>query len=83
MLCDGEIVRRERVEAEAVPPVPDFYRRSRGERHAGFTVARFDRLRVLTTELKRLVAKGNPVCVRLAPRAVLSGERIVRILGWL
>jgi len=40
-------------------------------------------LRVLTTELKRLVAKGHPVCVRLAPRAALSGERLARVLGWL
>ena len=83
VIRDGEIIRREHVEPDVVPPGPDFYRRSRAERHANFTIARFDRLRVLTTELKRLVAKGNPACVRLAPRAVLSGERIVRILGWL
>ena len=83
VLRDGEIVRREHVEPDVVAPGPDFYRRSRAERHATFTIARFDRLRVLTTELKRLVAKGNPVCVRLAPRAVLSGERLVRMLGWL
>ena len=83
VLCGGEIVRRERAAKDAVPPVPDFYRRSRSERHAGFTIARFDRLRVLTTELKRLVAKGHSVCVRLAPRAALSGERLARILGWL
>jgi hypothetical protein len=63
--------------------VPRFYRRSRAERRVGFTIARFDRLRVLTTELKRLVAKGSPVCVRLAPRAALSGERLAGILGWL
>jgi DNA polymerase-3 subunit epsilon len=83
VLSDGEIVRHEFVAGDAIPPVPDGYRRTRGERHAGFTVARFDRLRVLTTELKRLVAKGNPVCVRLAPRAALPGERLARILGWL
>ena len=83
VLSDGEIVRRERAPDDGVPPVPERYRRSRSERHAGFTIARFDRLRVLTTELKRLVAKGSPVSVRLAPRATLAGERLVRILGWL
>lgn len=83
VLRDGEIIRREHVEPDVVPRGPDGYRRSRGERHATFTIARFDRLRVLTTELKRLVTKGNPVCVRLAPRAVLSGERLFRILGQL
>jgi DNA polymerase-3 subunit epsilon len=80
---DGEIVRREHAPQDALPPVPEFHSRSRPERHAGFTIARFDRLRVLTTELKRLLAKGSPVCVRLAPRAALSGERLARILAWL
>lgn len=83
VLRDGEIVRSESVEVDAVPPVPELYRRSRAERQTGFTIARFDRLRVLTTELKRLVAKGHPVCVRLAPRAALAGDRLVRVLGWL
>jgi DNA polymerase III subunit epsilon len=83
VLRDGEIVCCERAEPGAVPPAPDFYRRSRHDRHQSFTIARFDRLRVLTTELKRLVAKGNPVCVRLAPRAALSGERLAGLLGWL
>ena len=64
-------------------PVPDFYPRSHAARHQSFTITRFERLRVLTTELKPLVAKENPVCVRLAQRAALSGERLARLLGWL
>jgi len=83
VIRDGEIVRRERVDLDAVPPVPDGFRRRRAERHAGFTIARFDRLRVLTTELKRLVAEGDAVCVRLAPRAAFAGERLARVLEWL
>jgi DNA polymerase-3 subunit epsilon len=79
----GEIVRRARAPLDTAPPVHDGFRQSRAERHESFTIARFDRLRVLTTELKRLVAKGHPVCVRLAPRAALSGERLARILAWL
>jgi DNA polymerase-3 subunit epsilon len=81
VIRDGEIVHRERASLDAAPPPPDGFRRSRAERHASFTIARFDRLRVLTTELKRLVATGHAVCVRLAPRATLSGERLARILG--
>jgi DNA polymerase-3 subunit epsilon len=81
VIRDGEIVHRERAPLDASPPPPEGFRRSRAERHASFTIARFDRLRVLTTELKRLVAMGHAVCVRLAPRATLSGERLARILG--
>lgn len=65
------------------PPSPRFSARRRAERHAGFDVARFDRLRVLATELARVVGKGNPAAVRLAPRALLTGERLGRVLGWL
>jgi DNA polymerase-3 subunit epsilon len=83
VIRDGEILRAVDVEPDVVTPAPEFYRRSRAERHATFTIARFDRLRVLTTELKRLVAKGNPACVRIAPRAALSDERLARVLWWL
>lgn len=81
VIRDGEIVHRERPPLDAAPPPPDGFRRGRAERHASFTIARFDRLRVLTTELKRLVAAGHAVSVRLAPRATLSGERLAGILG--
>jgi hypothetical protein len=83
VINDGEIILRARAALDALPPVPEGFRRRRAERHADFTIARFDRLRVLTTELKRLVAKGHPVCVRLAPRVVLAGERLARVLAWL
>jgi DNA polymerase-3 subunit epsilon len=80
---DGEIARRESIEPGSEPPVPAGHARSRAERHASFTVARFDRLRVLTTELKRLVSKNHPVALRLGPRARLSGARLARVLAWL
>jgi DNA polymerase-3 subunit epsilon len=80
---DGEIAVRSHVEPGAEPPVPGGHARTRQERHAGFTVARLDRLRVLTTELKRLVSKGHPVTLRLAPDTTFSGPRLARILAWL
>jgi DNA polymerase-3 subunit epsilon len=80
---DGEIVRREGVASGCEPPVPVGHVRSRAERHANFTVARLDRLRVLTTELKRLVAKRYPVALRLGPRLLFSGAGLGRVLRWL
>lgn len=79
----GAIARRERVEAGHDPPAPAHHARGRAERHAGFTVARLDRLRVLTTELKRLVAKGHPVALRFTPSFVLADARLARVLDWL
>jgi len=55
---------------------------SPGEVFGGtFTVERFDRLRVLTTELKRLVADGAEVSLQFAGGARLSREQLARALA--
>jgi DNA polymerase-3 subunit epsilon len=83
VIDDGAIARLESIAPGSEPPVPAAHARSRSERHATFTVARLDRLRVLTTELKRLVSKNLPVALRLGPRAPLSDARLARLLAWL
>jgi DNA polymerase-3 subunit epsilon len=77
----GEIAERMRVATGTEPPVPAGYARSREDRHAGFGVARLDRLRVLTMELKRLVARGHPAAVRLSPGPALCGAGLGRVLA--
>lgn len=80
---DGALVREASVAAGTAPPVPTHHARTHARRHVGFTVARFDRLRVLTTELKRLVSAGHDVSVCLGPRACFGGARLARVLEWL
>jgi DNA polymerase-3 subunit epsilon len=79
---NGEVVERAAVRSGASVPIPPGHRRSRRARHDGFTVARFDRLRVLTTELKRLVSDGAHIAVRFDRAAPLSGARLARALWW-
>lgn len=83
LVIEGGAIARRGPAPEAEAPPPRFCARPRAERHAGFDVARFDRLRVLATELARVVGRGNPAAVRLAPRALLTGERLARVLAWL
>lgn len=78
----GEIITRAWVEPGTAPPVPPGHARRREARHEGFTVARFDRLRVLMTELKRLLAEGAPVALRLGERPALTGARLAAALSW-
>jgi DNA polymerase-3 subunit epsilon len=78
----GEIITRAWVDADTAPPVPPGHARRRDARHEGFTVARFDRLRVLVTELKRLLAEGAPVALRLGERPALTGARLAAALSW-
>ena len=79
---NGDITMRGAVEPGTPPPVPPGRGRPAAARRGAITVARFDRLRVLTTELKRLVAAGAPVALRLGAAPPLSGARLARVLSW-
>jgi hypothetical protein len=71
------------VDANATPPIPPGYRRPVAARREAFTLASFDRLRILTTELKRLVAAEAPVALRLGVAPALDGSRLASALWWL
>jgi DNA polymerase-3 subunit epsilon len=80
---NSEVVLSETVDANATPPIPPGCRRSIAARRQAFTLASFDRLRVLTTELKRLIAAGAPVALRLGVGAALDESRLARALWWM
>lgn len=52
------------------------------ERRRAFDLATFDRLRVLTSELRRIVDAGGYVAVRLERGRILDGPRLRRVLAW-
>jgi DNA polymerase-3 subunit epsilon len=78
----GEVVSSRTVDASTTPPIPPGYRRSVAARREAFTIDSFDRLRVLTTELKRLSAAGASVALRLGSGPVLDGSRLASALWW-
>jgi DNA polymerase-3 subunit epsilon len=80
---NGEVLLREAVDAHATPPIPPGSRRPVAARREAFTLASFDRLRVLTTELKRLIAAGAPVAVRLGVGPALDESRLASALWWI
>ena len=77
----GEVALSAAVDASAPPPIPPGYRRSAAARREAFTLASFDRLRVLTTELKRVIAAGAPVSLRLGVGPALEA-RLASALWW-
>jgi DNA polymerase-3 subunit epsilon len=79
---NGDVVLHANVEANATPPIPPGYTRPVAVRREAFTVARFDRLRVLSTELKRLVAAGAPVALRLGVGPPFADARLASVLWW-
>jgi DNA polymerase-3 subunit epsilon len=79
---NGEVVLSRAVDAHATPPIPPGYRRPVAARRAAFTLGSFDRLRVLTTELKRLIKAGAPVALRLGVGPALAESRLASALWW-
>jgi DNA polymerase-3 subunit epsilon len=64
------------------PPIPTGAHRDLAERRAAFDLPTFDRLRVLTTELRTLATHAQPPELRLGERVRLSGRRLRTVLLW-
>ena len=79
---NGEIAPGAAMDASAPPPIPPGHRRPVAARREAFTLASFDRLRVLTTELKRLIAAGAPVALRLGVAPAFDESRLASALWW-
>jgi DNA polymerase-3 subunit epsilon len=79
---NGEVVLSGAVDASMTAPIPPAYRRPVAARREAFTLASFDRLRVLTTELKRVIAAGAPVALRLGVGPALDESRLASALWW-
>ena len=52
------------------------------ERQKNLDLAAFDRMRILTTEIKRLLGEERSVEVCLGPDTILKEEQLQRILQW-
>jgi hypothetical protein len=80
---NGEIVLKTSVDSNVPPPIPPGHLRPVAARHEALSLACFDRLRVLTSELKRLVAAGAPVALRLGVTPALADARLAFALSWM
>jgi DNA polymerase-3 subunit epsilon len=79
---NGAVSLRDELPAEIETPVSAGDTKRIPERQKIFDVTRYDRLRVVTTELRRLVAEGRKIELRLNPASILSGSQLARLLPW-
>jgi len=63
-------------------PVPRNYRRSVRERQQCFDIAAYDRLRVLTTEMRRLVSEERDIGLVLTPTLTIGCKSLATLLVW-
>ena len=81
-LENGEVVQRQELPDGADVPLPAGYTRRMTDRQKIFNLTTYERLRVLTTELRRLVAAGRHIEIRLMPNATLRRRQLARLLPW-
>ncbi|MBD3422561.1 MAG: hypothetical protein GF398_20790 [Chitinivibrionales bacterium] len=57
-------------------------RRAHSSRRRDFDIACYDRMRVLTAELRRIVKSGRKVYLHVGPQSCLSAECVAQLLQW-
>jgi DNA polymerase III subunit epsilon len=80
----GAVIRQEEMAAGAVIPVPPGFSKSFAARQHYFDLMTYDRMRVLTTELRRLLSDETvrDVQLRLQPRIMLVDRQLLQLLKW-
>ncbi|NIM12478.1 MAG: GIY-YIG nuclease family protein [Candidatus Aminicenantes bacterium] len=81
---EGTIIRQEDITQEQEIPIPPGYQQPFPARQKNFDVMTYDRLRVLTTELRRLVSDeiDRHVQLHLSPKVVLGRQQLLNLLQW-
>lgn len=63
-------------------PQPPGYRRPFPERRRGLDIAAYDRMRVVTTELRRLLGENRVIHLKFWPNRVLGPPALRKVLEW-
>jgi DNA polymerase-3 subunit epsilon len=80
VLSGGEVISRHALEGAPPPPLPPGHAVPREERQRAIDLAAYDRLSVLSRELKTLVSGPGSVALRLGTTTVLDRETLARAL---
>jgi hypothetical protein len=79
---NGAVAQRLELSGQAEVPLPAGYARRMTDRQKIFDLTTYERLRVVTTELRRLVAAGRRLEIRLRPNTTLGRRQLTRLLPW-
>jgi len=82
ILSGADIVEQRDLALGEATPTPPRWQRAWRDRQLAFDAVRYDRLRVLATELKRVRAETGDVVVRIDDRHELRGESLARVIRW-
>ena len=79
---DGAMDLRKNLRPKEKPPWPAGFSKPFQERKKYIDLMTYDRLRVVTTELRRLVSEGRTIELCLGPKTILRREELEKALRW-
>ena len=79
---NGSVSWHKELPAAKETPLSAGYTKRIQQRQKIFDVTTYERLRVVTTELRRLVVDGRKIELRLKPKAMLGNHQLARLLPW-
>ena len=79
---DGIVSLRKEMPAEKQTPVSGGHGKPMTERRKVFDIATYERLRVVTTEMRRLIGEGRKIELQLSPTTILGHRQLSRVLPW-
>ncbi|UCG29428.1 MAG: GIY-YIG nuclease family protein [candidate division WOR-3 bacterium] len=79
---NGQILYR-RVQSNGQIPIPPGHRRSFLQRQRSIDIMTYDRMRVVTTEIRRVVSENRWIELRLSPVNTLGYEKLLSVFRWL
>jgi DNA polymerase-3 subunit epsilon len=82
VFANGAVVDRNIMKTAEEIPIPSGRAKSFRSRQNNIDLITYDRLRVLTTELRRLVSEGRDIELRLGPGVILNRRGITKVLRW-
>ena len=79
----GKMFLRETIATQEELSIPPGYKKTLLERQNCFDLMTYDRMRVLTSEIKRIVSEGRDINLKLGPKFILTYIDLKRVLRWL
>jgi DNA polymerase-3 subunit epsilon len=77
----GQVLFRRRIKTYNIP-VPPGHGRSFEERQRSFDLMTLDRMRVVTTEMRKIVASQRWIRLRLSPDSMMDSEALLKVFKW-
>ncbi|UCD77514.1 MAG: GIY-YIG nuclease family protein [Desulfobacterales bacterium] len=79
---NGRVIQRNDFKTDGQLMTPPGFARSFRDRQKNIDLKTYDRLRVVTTELRRIISEGRDIELRLRPQVTLRRQQLIKVLQW-